>query len=244
MAIGSCVRHTVGYRLRGWWRLPPAIAVPLRAKHIFHHTRPRHVRIAIHRARPDEVRDVGALRRYFENIIERVYPSGHGHGLVVVGELHLLARRSSEQQLRQLHPKIVLRRLIPRAHCEQRRTITVGDEPEGLADRLFLHRLHVLINIVFVRDDQQGNRHRSHDPRVRMICRDPQTCALLERRRGLGVRLLQGRHAFVDPRSDDIDPLAEVGDEVRRLRQVHNNRHHVAGDVLRRNGHAHQISQL
>ena len=30
---------------------------------------------------------------------------------------------------------IVLRRLIPRAHCEQRRTITVGDEPEGLVER-------------------------------------------------------------------------------------------------------------
>ena len=83
----------------------------------------------------------------------------------MVGELHLLARRSSEQQLRQLHPKlrcrgwrwrdvaglvirmmttvhqegpathIVLRRLIPRAHCEQRSTITVGDEPEGLVER-------------------------------------------------------------------------------------------------------------
>jgi len=67
-AIGSCVRHTVGCRLRGWWRLPPAIAVPLRAKHIFHHTRPCHVRIAIHRARPDEVRDVGALALGIESV--------------------------------------------------------------------------------------------------------------------------------------------------------------------------------
>ena len=45
-----------------------------------------------------------------------------------------------------------------------------------LADRLFLHRLHVLINIVFVRDDQQGNRHRSHDPPVVRFRRGQHAC--------------------------------------------------------------------